>query len=141
MYVCFKTNEDLLLPEYFDYYFKSTTFKRKMTKRLEGSVRLCLNYDGLCNIKINLPDLEEQQKISFQLYSLDQKIELETKYLDLLSKQKTVLFTKPVYINKFCSRYFFCCWYCVKICFSVSIFLSMNERKLAIFCCSSKSGT
>src|SRR5690606_10552991 len=88
MYVCFKTNEEFLLPEYFDYYFKSTTFKREMTKRLEGSVRLCLNYDGLCNIKINLSSLEKQQKISFQLYSLDQKIDLETKHLDLLSKQK-----------------------------------------------------
>ena len=62
MYVCFTTKSELL-PSYLKYYFASQTFKHEMYKRLEGSVRLCLTFEELCNIEIHLPSIE-QQKLS-----------------------------------------------------------------------------
>lgn len=56
MYVCF-TTEQLLLPGYLKHYFASQTFRHEMYKRLEGSVRLCLTFEGLCSIEIPLPSI------------------------------------------------------------------------------------
>ena len=49
MYICFRT-KDILFPEYLDYYFESKQFFTEIQKRLEGSVRQCLSFEGLCNI-------------------------------------------------------------------------------------------
>lgn len=44
-----------------------------MNKRLEGSVRMCLSYESMINIPIEVPDKKEQEKISNILTSLDKK--------------------------------------------------------------------
>ena len=93
MYICFRT-KDYVLPEYIDYYFKSNLFLTEIQKRLEGSVRQCLSYNGLCNIPLFLPALEEQQRIGKQLFTLDQKINLEKGFGEVLQKQKSYLLHK-----------------------------------------------
>ena len=52
MYICFHTKQSLL-PEYLEYFFDTRYFFNEMKKRLEGSVRLCLSWEGLCNIPIS----------------------------------------------------------------------------------------
>jgi len=90
MYVCFKVKEGLL-PQYLEYYFDSTQFHNEMNKRLEGSVRLCLLFDGLCNIKVRIPQTKVQQKIVNRITSISLKIDLETKILCALQKERNAL--------------------------------------------------
>lgn len=87
MYICFRTKNDIL-PEYLDYYFESKNFFTKIQKRLEGSVRQCLSYDGLCNVPLSVPEIKQQRRISVQLSTMDQKIKTEIAILGLLRKQK-----------------------------------------------------
>jgi len=61
MYVCFRTQENVA-PEYIDYFFESKHFYCEIQKRLEGSVRQCLSFEGLCNIPLSLPSFEIQQR-------------------------------------------------------------------------------
>ena len=90
MYICFRTQENVA-PEYIDYFFESKHFYCEIQKRLEGSVRQCLSFEGLCNIPISLPSLEMQQRIGKRLLTLGQKIKTETDLLELLNKQKQYL--------------------------------------------------
>ena len=90
MYVCFRT-KDKLLPEYMEHFFDTTYFKHEMFKRLEGSVRLCLSYEGLCNISMSIPSIQEQKKLSNRLSAIEQKIQIESKILKAYKMQKSYL--------------------------------------------------
>ena len=90
MYICFRTQENVA-PEYIDYFFESKHFYCEIQKRLEGSVRQCLSFEGLCNIPLSLPSLEMQQRIGTRLLTLGLKIKMETDLLELLNKQKQYL--------------------------------------------------
>ncbi len=90
MYICFVTKSNLL-SGYLKYYFISQIFKHEMNKRLEGSVRLCLTFDSLCNIAISLPDIKEQTKVSQYLTSMENKINLEEKILETYIFQRKYL--------------------------------------------------
>lgn len=90
MYICFRT-KDILFSEYLDYYFESKQFFTEIQKRLEGSVRQCLSFEGLCNIPFSLPSIEMQQRIGKRLFTLGQKIKMETDLLEQLNKQKQYL--------------------------------------------------
>ena len=93
MYICFKCNEKIL-PEYLEYFFESSKFTYEMSKRLEGSVRMCLSYESMLNIPIELPNKNEQEKISTFINSLSNKIKLEEKKFTELNKLKKGLLQK-----------------------------------------------
>ena len=90
MYICFHV-KDSILPEYIDFYFETKLFFTEIQKRLEGSVRQCLSYEGLCSIPLNVPAIEKQLKIGKQLSTIVQKIKLEADLLGLLQRQKNYL--------------------------------------------------
>ena len=90
MYICFRTRDNLF-PEYLDYYFESKQFFTEIQKRLEGSVRQCLSFEGLCNIPLSIPTIEVQQQTGKRLSTLAQEIKLEIDFLELLQKQKKFL--------------------------------------------------
>ena len=91
MYICFKCNEKIL-PEYLEFFFESLKFIYEMNKRLEGSVRMCLSYESMINIPIEVPDKKEQEKISNILTSLDEKVYQEEKrYMKLDEVKKGLL--------------------------------------------------
>ena len=91
MYICFKCNEKII-PEYLEYFFESSKFTYEMNKRLEGSVRMCLSYESMLNISIELPNKNEQEKTSEILKSLSQKIKKEEKkYMELNMLKKGLL--------------------------------------------------
>ena len=90
MYVCFKTKAEIQ-PEYLEHFFATRHFYYEMQKRLEGSVRLCLSWEGLCNIPIFIPSIKEQKYIGKQIIVLSDKIASEKHYLGLLKTQKQYL--------------------------------------------------
>ena len=93
MYICFKCNEEIL-PEYLEYFFESSKFTYEMNKRLEGSVRMCLSYESMLNIPIELPNKNEQEEISKILNNLSDKIKLEEEKKIKLNKLKKGLLQK-----------------------------------------------
>ena len=90
MYVCFTTNKELL-PAYFELYLSTNIFKHEMTKRLEGSVRLCLTYESLCNIKIALPEINAQKDFVSKVSTILTKIKAEERLLRMYHNCKPYL--------------------------------------------------
>ena len=90
MYICFRTAPSIL-PEYLEFFFNTRFFQTEVQKRLEGSVRLCLSFDGLCDISIPLPTIEIQKSIKNRLIAITRKIEMESRICELLQKQKKIL--------------------------------------------------
>lgn len=93
MYVCFRT-KDGIIPEYMEAFFTSQQFFYEMMKRLEGSVRLCLSYEGLCNIPVYIPDMNKQIVMGQNISLILSKIGLEIEYLGRLHQQKQYLLRK-----------------------------------------------
>ena len=76
MYICFECKNNVL-PEYLEYFFATKNFIYEMKKRLEGSVRMCLSYESMLNIPIDLPDIIQQKRISKVLNEFDKRINCE----------------------------------------------------------------
>ena len=76
MYICFECKNNVL-PEYLEYFFETDIFTYEMKKRLEGSVRMCLSYESMLNIPIDLPDIMQQEMISKVLNEFDKRINCE----------------------------------------------------------------
>ena len=90
MYICFRVKQGIVL-DYLEYFFTTNYFFYEMQKRLEGSVRQCLSFEGLCNIPIYIPNLDEQQKMGRKVSVIMKKIDNENRYLDSLKMQKKYL--------------------------------------------------
>ena len=90
MYICFHAKKNVL-PEYLEMFFLTQYFKHEMYKRLEGSVRLCLSFEGLTNIPIFIPEIPLQKEISEKVLAFETKIGIQEHYLNALEKQKQYL--------------------------------------------------
>ena len=93
MYVCFTAKKGLL-PAYFELYLSTSIFKQEMNKRLEGSVRLCLTYESLCNIKIALPEFNVQKDFVSKVSAILTKIRAEERLLYLYHNCKQYLLSQ-----------------------------------------------
>ena len=93
MYVCFTAKKGLL-PAYFELYLSTSIFKHEMNKRLEGSVRLCLTYESLCNIKIALPEFNVQKAFVSKVSAILTKIRAEERLLYLYHNCKQYLLSQ-----------------------------------------------
>ena len=60
MYVCFKTNNQLV-SDYLKFYYQSAIFFKELHKKLEGSVRQCLTYENMCEIQIPYVNVKQPQ--------------------------------------------------------------------------------
>ena len=76
MYICFRTLGNII-PEYLELFFKTKQFSFEVNKRLEGSVRLCLQYEGLCEIVIPVLPVEKQQIWITRITALYDKLAIE----------------------------------------------------------------
>lgn len=71
------------------HWFKSDEFPRWIERLQEGSVRLYFYYDKLCECRLYMPSLEEQEKIASFLDALDRLITLHHRkhfYLKIATK-------------------------------------------------------
>ena len=92
-YICFECKNNVL-PKYLEYFFKTDIFTYEMKKRLEGSVRMCLSYESMLNIPIDLPDIIQQERISKVLNEVDKRINCEEIKYDYQQKLKDGLLQK-----------------------------------------------
>ena len=88
MYICFKAKN--IPNEVLESFFSSSSFKKEMNKRLEGSVRMCLTIDGMKNIPFHKPN-EKEIDILDHLSKLKEFVSLNKRILDLYNSQKSYL--------------------------------------------------
>lgn len=88
MYVCFKSKADLD-SQYLYYYFQSSSFRKELKKKLEGSVRQCLTYENMCDLQIPYVDTQRQKEIAATLKRFANNITQEEQYCRLLQRQKS----------------------------------------------------
>ena len=93
LYEVFKTT-DIVNDKFLWHWFKSNQFNRLIEKYQEGGVRLYFYYDKLCKGTIDLPTINEQNKISNLLDSLDLYITLHQRKLERLQEVKKGLLQK-----------------------------------------------
>ena len=90
LYVSFKTQTGLLdgflLP-----WFSTELFKKQMNRSFEGSVRDTLSFEALSDMRLMLPNEQEQQKIADFLTTLDEKITAEKSKLTAARQFKKAL--------------------------------------------------
>ena len=113
MYIVFKIDSNELDPIFFENFLDSDYFRHEMLKRLEGSVRMILSAESLKNIKLTIPSIEEQKKISEIFLSFDKKIDITKYQLDNMKEfkkgllqQMFVYIVRPILLN-FCAK--ICC--------------------------------
>ncbi|GMC02425.1 restriction endonuclease subunit S [Enterococcus thailandicus] len=79
-------------PDFIEYMFATKLPDRELGKLVTSGARmdglLNINYDDFMGIKINIPYLQEQQKIGTFFKQLDDTIALHQRKLDLLKEQK-----------------------------------------------------
>ena len=85
LYECFTTTQNT---KFMLEWFGSKYFKKGTLSKFEGGVRNTLNFTNLCEIEINLPSLEKQNKYANYLYDFDRKIQLEELKLNKLNELK-----------------------------------------------------
>ena len=88
LYECFTTTQN---NTYLLEWFNSNYFKKETSSRFEGGVRNTLNFNNLCDIQINLPDIETQNKYAKYFNKLNFKMNLEEQKLSKLIKLKKAL--------------------------------------------------
>ena len=88
LYECFTTSQN---NKYLLEWFDSIYFKKGTLSKFEGGVRNTLNFTNLCEIEINLPSIELQNKYANYLSIFDNKIRIEEKKLNYLKYLKTGL--------------------------------------------------
>ena len=93
LYEVFKTTE-IVNDKFLWHWFKSNQFNHLIEKYQEGGVRLYFYYDKLCKGTIELPTIDEQNKISNLLESLDLYITLHQCKLERLQEVKKGLLQK-----------------------------------------------
>jgi len=88
MYVVFETDENKLLSRHLYQFFKTHEFYQQMKNLLQGSVRKGLSFKALQDIKLFIPQINEQHQIVKILDNYDKSIQLHEQELELLKQQK-----------------------------------------------------
>lgn len=79
-------NEDEVLPEFLMLLFKREEFDRNCWFRTDGSVRGGITWDDICEIKLPVPDIKEQQKIVDTYNAITNRIQIKQKINENLEK-------------------------------------------------------
>lgn len=73
------------------YKLNSNCFRKKVFKNAQGATQIYVNFTTVKRLKINIPKIEEQEKIAEFLSSLDNKIEHMEKQLEQTKQYKKSL--------------------------------------------------
>ena len=93
LYEVFSTSDDID-DGFLAQWIQTRIFQDWIRKLQEGSVRLYFYYDKLCEVLLNYPQIEEQQKIADFLSSVDDVISTSEEEVANLEKQKKAVMKK-----------------------------------------------
>lgn len=92
-------NQEQLLPEYLNLWFKRPEFDRYARFHSHGSVREIFDWEEMCNVELPIPEIEEQRKIVEAYKTIEKRIALKRKINDNLADQLATLLAKLFYDN------------------------------------------
>lgn len=92
--------KDMVNPKFLWHYTNSSIFKKEILKRMQGGTQIYVNYKDIEKIELNIPSLEEQEKIVNILDNVDKIIEQYEKILEEKDK-----FIKSQFIDMFGNPY------------------------------------
>lgn len=102
LYICFRSKSDLVNNEYFKYYFESKQYYDELSKIAQEGARnhglLNINVKDFFNIKIIVPNREEQEKIVNILSCVDNILNKISNEKELIKLERDNRITK--YLNK-----------------------------------------
>jgi len=78
-------NENLILPEYMNLWFRRSEFDREASYYGVGGVRGSLEWDDFCNMELPVPQIEQQKAIVNAYNTIERRIELKRKINDNLA--------------------------------------------------------
>ena len=97
-YFMFRINdENEVLSDFLMLLFRRDDFDRNCWFRTDGSVRGGITWNDICEIKLPIPDIKEQQKIVDAYNSITKRIQIKQKINENLEKTAQALFEK---VNK-----------------------------------------
>lgn len=85
-------NQEQLLPEYLNLWFKRPEFDRYARFHSHGSVREIFDWEEMCNVELPIPEIEEQRKIVEAYKTIEKRIALKRKINDNLESIAHTLF-------------------------------------------------
>lgn len=85
-------DENVILPEYLDMWFKRSEFDREAAFIAVGGVRGSMPWEEFARMKIRVPDIAEQRKIVKAYKTITDRIELKKRINDNLDEQMKALF-------------------------------------------------
>ena len=91
-------NENEVLSDFLMLLFRRDDFDRNCWFRTDGSVRGGITWNDICEIKLPIPDIKEQQKIVKTYNTITKRIQLKQKINENLEKTAQCLFDK-IYQN------------------------------------------
>jgi len=102
-YYCFSINdENTLLPEYLDIWFKRPVFDKYARFNSWGSATEFFTFEDFCETEIDLPPIEEQRKIVHDYKVITDRIELLKKINENLEEQANSYIKKSIEENGYC---------------------------------------
>lgn len=87
---------EILLPQYLNLWFKRPEFDRYARFHSHGSAREIFDWEEMCNVKLPIPLLAEQQKIVDAYNTIEHRIELKHKINENLEAQMQNLFNNDL---------------------------------------------
>ncbi|SJZ32384.1 restriction endonuclease subunit S [Treponema porcinum] len=92
-------DENKVIPDFLMLIFKRNDFDRNCWFRTDGSVRGGITWDDICEIKLPVPDIKEQQKIVDTYNAITNRIRIKQKINENLEKTAQCLF-EEIYSNR-----------------------------------------
>lgn len=85
LYICFKSKSDLVYNQYFKYFFESKQYYDELARIVQEGARnhglLNISIEDFFNLKINIPEIEEQKKTVEILRKIDNIIKKHEKII------------------------------------------------------------
>ena len=89
-------NENEVLSDFLMLLFRRDDFDRNCWFRTDGSVRGGITWNDICEIKIPIPDIKEQQKIVDAYNSITKRIQIKQKINENLEKTAQAIYNKTI---------------------------------------------
>lgn len=88
------TNKQELLPEYLMMWFRRPEFDRYARFKSHGSAREIFSWEEMCDIKLPIPPIDQQQKIVAEYNAIQQRIKLNEQLIVKLEETAQAIYRK-----------------------------------------------
>lgn len=103
-YKVFKVRDKNILSEYLNLWFKRSEFDRETSFYAVGGVRGSLDWNDFCDMKVPIPDINEQQKIVDAYNAIENRIAIKQKINEKLEELGKMFYLKSIQENNYYNK-------------------------------------